>query len=232
MPLDPLRTHPLCLADGAAHPDMVHLNRVIDHPNITVGDFTYANDFDPPGDWAARLAPYLYPGAPERLVIGRFCQIAHGVRFITASANHDMRGLTSYPFPVFEPASRAAHVAGLGPLPDTVIGHDVWIGHGALILPGARIGHGAIVGAGAVVAGEVAPFTIVGGNPARPIRPRHAPDVAATLLRIGWWDWSVGRIEAAIPALLAGDLAALVALGAAGEAEERTESLDLPRRLP
>jgi virginiamycin A acetyltransferase len=80
MPLDPLRTHPLRFADGTTHPNMVHLNRVIDHPNIAVGDFTYANDFDPPQDWAARLAPYLYPGAPERLVIGRFCQIAHGVR--------------------------------------------------------------------------------------------------------------------------------------------------------
>lgn len=223
MPLDPLRIHPLWLSDGRPHRHMVHLNRVIDHPNIAIGDFTYANDFDPPpeggNDWAARLAPYLYPGAPERLVIGRFGQIAHGVRFITASANHDMAGLTTYPFPVFDPASRAAHVASQGPLPDTIIGHDVWIGHGALILPGARIGHGGIIGAGAVVAGEVAPFTIVAGNPARPIRPRFAPDTIAALLRIGWWDWPVDRIEAAIPALLAGDLPALAALAPEGEGQ-------------
>ncbi len=162
-------------------------------------------------DWAARLAPYLYPGAPERLVIGRFCQIAHGVRFVTASANHEMGGLSTYPFPVFDPDSRAAHMAAQGPLPDTVIGHDVWIGHGALILPGARIGHGAIIGAGAVVAGEVAPYTIVAGNPARPIRPRLAPDAIATLLQLAWWDWPPDRIRAAVPALLAGDLAALAA---------------------
>lgn len=232
MPHNPLRIHPLLLPDGSPHKDMVHLNRVIDHPNITIGDFTYANDFDPPQDWAARLAPYLYPGAPERLVIGRFCQIAHGARFITASANHDMTGLTTYPFPVFDPASRAAYTGALGPLPDTVIGHDVWIGHGALILPGVRIGHGAIIGAGAVVTGEVAPFTIVAGNPARPIRPRFAPDTIATLLRLGWWDWPQDRITAALPALLSGDLAALVALAPEGHAEQSTESLDLPPRLP
>jgi virginiamycin A acetyltransferase len=212
MPLDPLRTHPLRFADGSTHPNMVHLNRVIDHPNIAVGDFTYANDFDPPQDWAARLAPYLYPGAPERLVIGRFCQIAHGARFITASANHDMSGLTTYPFPVFDPVLIEDYKAGFTGLPDTVIGHDVWLGHGALILPGARIGHGAIVGAGAVVSGTVAPYTVAAGNPARAIRPRFAPETITSLLRLGWWDWPVDRIATAVPALLSGDLVALEAM--------------------
>jgi virginiamycin A acetyltransferase len=191
---------------------MVHLNQVIDHPNILVGDFTYANDFDPPQDWAARLAPYLYPGAPERLVIGRFCQIAHGVRFITASANHDMSGLTTYPFPIFDPAGIAGYKASFHGLPDTIIGHDVWIGHGALILPGAEVGSGVIIGAGAVVAGRVAPYTIVAGNPARPIRPRFPPATVAALLELGWWDWPAERIQAAIPVLLQPDLARLRAL--------------------
>jgi virginiamycin A acetyltransferase len=212
MPLDPLRTHPLCFADGSAYPNMVHLNRVIDHPNITVGDFTYANDFDPAPDWAARLAPYLYPGAPERLVIGRFCQIAHGVRFITASANHDMAGFSTYPFPVFDPGQIDGYKASFDGLPDTIIGNDVWIGHGALILPGARIGDGAIVGAGAVVAGQVAPFTVVAGNPARPFRPRFAPEVIRALLDLAWWDWPLDRIKAAAPAIMRGDLPALLAL--------------------
>jgi virginiamycin A acetyltransferase len=209
MPLDPSRTHPLRFADGTAHPNMVHLNRVIFHPNITVGDFTYANDFDPPSDWAARLAPYLYPGAPERLVIGRFCQIAHGVRFITASANHDMSGLSTYPFPVFDPAAIEGYKAGFAGLPDTVIGHDVWIGHGALILPGVEIGHGAIIGAGSVVTKRVAPFSIVAGNPARLVRPRFGPETTDLLLRLAWWDWPLDRITAAVPALLAGDLLGL-----------------------
>lgn len=210
--LDPTRRHPLVFSDGTVHRQMVHLNRVIDHPNVTVGDFTYANDFDPPADpagWAARLAPYLYPGAPERLTIGRFGQIAHGVRIITASANHAMTGLTSYPFAVFDPTKIDSFRDSFGNLPDTVIGHDVWIGHGALILPGARIGNGAIIGAGAVVAGQVPDYAIVAGNPAGVVRMRFAPDVVARLLALAWWDWPVDRIEAALPALAAGDIAAL-----------------------
>lgn len=216
MSLDPLRMHPLCFADGSTHPNMVHLNRAIDHPNITVGDFSYANDFDPPQDWAARLAPYLYPGAPERLVIGRFCQIAHGVRFITASANHDMAGLTTYPFPVFDPDTIESYKAGFQGLPDTVIGNDVWIGHGALLLPGVTIGDGAIIGAGAVVAGPVAPYSIVAGNPARTIRPRFSAETVTALLALRWWDWPIDRIRASIPALLQPDIARLQALARGG----------------
>ncbi|WP_137110840.1 CatB-related O-acetyltransferase [Rhodobacter sp. SY28-1] len=212
MPLDPNQTHPLVLSDGTVLPDMVHLNQVIDHPNIRIGDFTYANDFDPPKNWAARLAPYLYPGAPETLVIGRFCQIAHGVRFITASANHAMDGLTTFPFPVFDPATIEGYKAGFTGLPDTVIGHDVWIGHGALILPGVRIGSGAIIGAGSVVTRDVAPYSIVAGNPARLIRPRFAAGIAERLLALAWWDWPPDRIRAAVPALLQPDIAALEAL--------------------
>lgn len=205
--------HPLTFADGTVHPDMVHLNRVIDHPNITVGDYTYANDFDPPpqAGWAARLAPYLYPGAPERLTIGRFCQIAHGVRFITASANHAMGGITTYPFAVFSPATIGGFRDAFHDLPDTVVGHDVWIGHGALVLPGARIGHGAIIGAGAVVGGDIAPYSVVAGNPARLLRHRFAPEDVTLLLGLCWWDWPLDRIEAALPALASGDVAALAA---------------------
>lgn len=201
--------HPLTFPDGTVHPDMVHLNRVIDHPNITVGDYSYANDFNPPQDWAARLAPYLYPGAPERLVIGRFYQIAHGVRFITASANHAMGGITTYPFGVFDPATLAALRDGVGPLPDTEVGHDVWIGHGALILPGARIGSGAIIGAGALVAGVVPPYAIVAGNPARVLRMRFSEAEVTRLLALAWWDWPLERIRVALPALLAADVGAL-----------------------
>jgi virginiamycin A acetyltransferase len=211
MPLDPKLMHPLVLADGTVLPNMVHLNQVIDHPNIQVGDFTYANDFDPPNDWASRLAPYLYPGAPERLVIGRFCQIAHGVRFVTASANHAMDGLTAFPFPVFDPDTIDGYKAGFTGLPDTVIGHDVWIGHSALILPGVTIGSGAIIGAGSVVARDVAPYSIVAGNPARLIRLRLAPDIVDRLLAMAWWDWPLDRIRAAVPALLEPDIAALEA---------------------
>ncbi len=218
--LDPALRHPLTLPDGTAYPNMVHLNRVISHPNIEIGDFTYANDFDPPQDWAARLAPYLYPGAPERLRIGRFCQIAHGVRFITSSANHAMDGISTYPFPVFHPDGMEEYRQSFAGLPDTVIGHDVWIGHGALILPGAVLGNGVIVGAGAVVSGRIDDYAIVAGNPARVIRMRFPPDTVAALNRIAWWDWPLERIEAHLPALLGRDPTALEQLmhgdGAAG----------------
>jgi len=207
--LDAAARHPMRFPDGRENPCMVHLNRVIDHPNISIGDFTYANDFDPPADWAARLAPYLYPGAPERLVIGRFGQLAHGVRFITASANHAMDGISTYPFPIFNAATLPLYADRFTHLPDTVIGHDVWIGHGAMILPGARIGHGAIIGAGAVVAGSVPDYAVAAGNPARVVRLRFASDEIARLLALGWWDWPPERIEACLPQIMAGDIETL-----------------------
>lgn len=203
--------HPMRFPDGRENPFIAHLQAVIQHPNITVGRHTYANDFDPPADWATRLAPYLYPGAPERLMIGPFCQIAHGARFITASANHLMTGFTTYPFAIFDPATLPLILGQLTGLSDTIIGPDCWIGHGALILPGARLGAGVIVGAGAVVGGEIPAYSIVAGNPARTIRHRFAPDVIDRLLELAWWDWPLDRIEAALPALLADDLGTLLA---------------------
>lgn len=211
MPFDPLLLHPHRLPDGSPNRCIVHLPRAITQDNVTIGDFTYANDFDPPDDWRARLAPYLYPGAPERLVIGRYGQIAHGVRFVTASANHPMQGVSTYPFPIFD--------AGLWPLwqdlpalPDTVIGHDVWIGHGAIILPGARIGHGVIVGAGAVVGGTVPDFAAVAGNPARILRMRYTPEEIALLRDIAWWNWPPEAVRAALPVLTGGRPTDLVSL--------------------
>ncbi|MGB0912575.1 MAG: antibiotic acetyltransferase, partial [Phaeobacter italicus] len=102
MPLpDPKQRHPIILPDGTPHAGTVLLSEAISHPNFSVGAYSYASAFDPPQDWASRLAPYLFPGARERVVIGRFCQIADSVRIITASANHAQDGLSCYPFPVF-----------------------------------------------------------------------------------------------------------------------------------
>ena len=200
--------HPIQLRDGTPHPGTVHLRPVIDHPRFEVGTYTYASDFDPPprNGWAARLAPYLFDVSAERLVIGRFCQIAQGVRFLTASANHPMEGLTTYPFAVFDPE------ADPGDQPDsrdTLIGHDVWLGYGALVCPGARIGHGVIVGAGAVVRGRVPDYAVVTGNPARVLRHRLAPGQVAAMLSLAWWNWPPEAIAAARRALETGDIAAL-----------------------
>ncbi|MEO0915728.1 MAG: CatB-related O-acetyltransferase [Pseudomonadota bacterium] len=189
-PTDPL---PLVLPDRTRFQRTVFLKAVIDHPNVVVGDFTYASDLDPPEDWLARLVPYIYPMSREKLVIGKFGQIAHGVRFITSTANHRYDGISSYPFAVFDgfgrdrPSLRTEAV-------DTMIGHDVWIGHGARIMPGARLGSGVIVGAGSVVTGEVPDYAIVAGNPARIVRMRFAQEDVARLLTLAWWDWPIDHI--------------------------------------
>ncbi len=207
---DPARAHPITLPDGTLHAGTVYLKSVIDHPRMEIGEYTYASDFDPPepGGWAARLAPYLFDFAADRLVLGKFCQIAHGVRFIGASANHATRGITTFPFAVLDPETM------LGYQPDRrdiVVGHDVWLGYGAMVMPGTRIGNGVIVGAGSVVRGDVPDYTVVAGNPAQVVRRRFTDDEIATLNRIAWWDWPAERIAAARATLEAGDVAALEA---------------------
>lgn len=190
----PQTRHPVTLPDGTPHPGTVYLKSVVDHPRFEIGDYSYASDFDPPEDWARRLAPYLFPFCKERLVIGKFCQIAHGVRFIGASANHETGGSSTYPFPVFHPETL------MGYQPDTrdiTIGHDVWFGYGAMVLAGARIGNGVMVGAGAVVRGAVPDYAVVTGNPAQIHRMRFAEAEIALMNRLAWWDWPHAHLEAA-----------------------------------
>ena len=203
---DATRAYPITLPNGDSHPGTVFLNQVIDNPRWEVGDYTYASDFDPPEDWARHLAPFLWPSQPERLRIGRYGQIAHGVRFITSSGNHAMDGLTTFPFPVFD----SAQIADYHPdTRDTVIGHDVWFGFGALVCPGAQIGNGVIVGAGAVVRGAVPDYAIVTGNPGQVVRMRFDAETIARLLALAWWDWPPETVAQAVPALLSGDVDAL-----------------------
>ncbi|OOY32297.1 acetyltransferase [Thioclava sp. F36-6] len=197
------------LPDGTPHEPTVFLQAVIDHPNIEVGRYAYYSPLVPVTDAAAELAPYLYPGCPERLVIGAFAQIAHGVRFITASANHPMGGITTYPFRIFDMETAGKYLEENAAIGDTVIGPDVWLGFNAMVMPGVRIGAGAIVAAGSVVAQDVPPFAIVAGNPARVVRSRFSTDEIARLLDLAWWDWPVEAIQRALPALEAGDVAAL-----------------------
>ncbi len=206
---DPGEPYPLVLEDGARARTTVFLNRVIDHPNIEIGDFTYYSDREPCEDYAARLAPYLFHGMPERLSIGKFCQIAEGVRFITASANHPMEGISTYPFGVFDETRFPAYRRSLPRGRDTLVGHDCWLGRDARLLPGAALGSGVIVGAGAVVAGRVPDYAVVAGNPARLLRMRFPPETVARLLEIAWWDWPPERIQEAIPAIEGADVEAL-----------------------
>jgi len=206
----PDRAHPVVLPDGLPHLGTVFLKPAIHHPRIEVGDYTYASAHIPPEDWAAHLAPYLYPFSPERLIIGRFCQIASGVTIVTASANHRYNGISSFPFAIFA-GPREGRPSMPGPGPDTKIGHDVWIGTKATILPGTQIGSGAIIGAGSVVGGEVAPYSIVAGNPARILRMRFDQPSIERLLQIAWWDWPIDHILQHEAEICGGDVAALEA---------------------
>lgn len=202
---------PVPLPDGSFHPGTVFLNAVIDHPQFVVGDYSYASSFDPPEDWATRLAPHLYSFTPERLIIGKFCQIAHRAVFITASANHRYDGFSSFPFAVFGGGPVENRPSMPAPGPDTIIGHDVWIGQGAMILPGAQLGNGVIVGAGAVVHGTVPDYAIVAGNPAQIVRMRFDETIIRRLTNIAWWDWPIGKILSHEAAIVGADLNALEA---------------------
>ena len=204
--LDAGAIHPITLPDGTVYSDTVYLKNVIDHPRMEVGDFSYYTHSGKPEHTAAILAPYLGDSARERLVIGKFVQIARGSYFITSSANHPMTGFTTYPFRIIKPETFGYKDL---PVKDTVVGHDVWIGQNAAMMPGVHIGAGAIVAAASVVARDVPPYAVVGGNPAAIIRMRYPDEIISDLLDIAWWDWPIAKIEANLTALSSGDMAAL-----------------------
>lgn len=213
--LDPSKTHPMSMPDGTVIRQVVHLNRVIDHPRMEIGDFSYYHNFEELDDYASVIAPYLFPPSPEKLVIGKFCQFAHGVRFITSSANHDMSGFSTYPFRNFmmTPQTGMDEVAAMFEVPgrkgDTNVGNDVWMGMDAIAMPGVTIGHGCIVAARSVVVSDLPPYTIAGGNPAKPLKQRFDDRTIETLLSLRWWDWPIEAVEAHIDAICGADLETL-----------------------
>lgn len=208
--INPNEKNPIKLPDGNAWPHTIFLKNFINHPNIQIGDYTYFNDFRlPVEDVRQLLAPYMHQGAPEKLIIGKFVQIAHGVQFITSSANHQMDGFSTYPFTVFGEPWSSAYEAKWPNKGDTVVGNDVWIGHEALIMPAVSIGDGSIIASRSVVTKDIPPYVIVGGNPARIIRKRFDDEIISSLLEIKWWDWSIDLINANVAAIVAGDISIL-----------------------
>lgn len=203
-PLDP---HPM-----SGQPRVCFLKPVIDAPNVSVGDYTYYDDPDRPERFLEKCVLYHFDFIGDRLLIGRFTAIATGVRFIMNGANHATSGPSTYPFQIFGRGwDEGFDVASLSPefRGDTVVGNDVWIGMEALILPGTRIGDGAIVGARAVVSGEVPPYAIVVGNPARVVRRRFDDTTVARLLAVRWWDWPADKITRHVSVIRGGDIEAL-----------------------
>jgi virginiamycin A acetyltransferase len=184
-----------------------YLKNVIKNPNIIVGDFTIYHDFNGTESFETKNVLYHYPINNDKLIIGKFCSIACGARFLMNGCRHTLNSFSTYPFPVFPQewddslkANEAWDVKG-----DTVIGNDVWIGYEAVILPGSHIGDGAIVAARAVVSGNVPPYSIVGGVPARLIRKRFPESVIDILCKLQWWNWPSERISEVLPILRSGD---------------------------
>ena len=189
-------------------PQTVYLKDVVTNPNIEVGDYTMYNDFvNDPREFEKNNVLYHYPINGDKLVIGKFCSIACGAKFLFTSANHKMSSLSTYPFPIFyeewgldvKDIRNAWDNKG-----DIVIGNDVWIGYEAVIMSGVTIGDGAIIGTRAVVTKDVPPYTIVGGVPAKPIRKRFDDATIERLVKLRWWDWEHDKIAQSIAVIQAG----------------------------
>lgn len=192
----------------------VYLDAVVKNPFIKIGPYTMYNDFvNDPVAFERNNVLYHYPINQDRLIIGKFCSIACGAKFLFTSANHAMGSLSTYPFPLFFeewdlPVSEVT--TAWDNKGDIVIGNDVWIGYEAVILSGVRIGNGAVIGTRAVVTRDVEPYTIVGGAPAKPIRKRFAPDAMAKLESLAWWDLPHEQIKQLLPLLKRGEIDAVL----------------------
>lgn len=194
----------------------VYLKNVVNNSNILVGDYTIYNDpKSDPRDFVKNNVFYHIPFIGDKIVIGKFCSIACGAKFLMNVGNHTLKSLSTYPFPIFNdewnsglPSKEAWDQHG-----DIVIGNDVWIGFEAVILSGVTIGDGSIIGTRSLVTKDVPPYTIVGGTPAKPIRLRFSEEIINQIQSIKWWDWPADKIAANIKAIQSGDIEALLKQG-------------------
>ncbi len=202
---DPKNPHPMKGFD-----QICFINNTVTNPHIIIGDYTYYDDPEDSENFERNVL-YHFPFVGDKLIIGKFCAISRGVKFIMNGANHKMSGFSTYPFEIFgnswervTPKPEEYPFKG-----DTLIGNDVWLGYEAVIMPGVKIGDGAIIAAKSVVTKDVVPYTIVGGNPAKLIRQRFADDVVQTLLEIAWWNWDVEKITRNLEKIVNADMNAL-----------------------
>lgn len=201
----PENPHPM---DGFSQ--ICFIKNTVSNPNIVIGDYSYYDDPEDSENFERNVL-YHFPFIGDKLIIGKFCAIARGVRFIMNGANHKISGLSTYPFQIFGSGWEKV-TPEPGDLPykgDTVIGNDVWLGYEALIMPGVHIGNGAIVSSRSVVVSDVPAYSVVGGNPARVIRTRFEPDVVEGLEDLAWWDWPVDKITAHLQLIVGGNVQAL-----------------------
>jgi virginiamycin A acetyltransferase len=194
----------------AGFPQVCYIRNTVTNPNIEIGDYTYYDDPENAEDFERNVL-YHFPFIGDRLIIGKFCAVARGVKFIMNGANHKISGFSTYPFQIFGGGWERVMPAP-GDLPyrgDTVVANDVWIGYEAMLMPGVKVGDGAIIASRSVVTRDVAPYTVVGGNPAVPLRTRFDPETVAALLEIAWWNWDAERITRNLESIVAADLDAL-----------------------
>ncbi|WP_425556166.1 CatB-related O-acetyltransferase [Glycomyces endophyticus] len=197
-------------------PRVVFLKPLVESEKIEIGEYTYYDDPDAATEFETRNVLYSY--GPERLRIGRYCALATGTTFIMAGADHPMVGVSTFPFAIFggdwaeSTLDIVMNVASRG---DTTVGNDVWFGYRATVMPGVTIGDGAIIASGAVVTADVPPYTIVGGNPAKPIRKRFGNDEIELLLQAAWWDWPVELVTAHGRTVMSGTPADIAAIAKA-----------------
>ncbi|AFY70313.1 Chloramphenicol O-acetyltransferase [Thalassoporum mexicanum PCC 7367] len=191
-------------------PQVCFIKNIINNPNIIIGDYTYYDDPEDVKNFERNVL-YHYPFTGDKLIIGKFCAIARGVKFIMNGANHQISGFSTYPFFIFgqdwqrvQPKPADFPYKG-----DTIVGNDVWLGYEAVIMPGVNIGDGAIVAAKSVVTKDIPPYGIVGGNPAQVLRLRFEPMVIEKLLAIAWWNWEIAKITRNLELIMGADLEAL-----------------------
>ena len=203
---DPNSKHPM---DG--FPQICFLRNTVTNPNIVIGEYTYYDDPEDSENFERNVL-YHFPFVGDKLIIGKFCALARGVRFIMNGANHKLSGISTYPFQIFANGwEKVTPVPGDLPYKgDTVIGNDVWLGYEALIMPGVKIGNGAIVSSRSVVTANVPAYCIVGGNPAKPIKARFEPDVVARLEALAWWDWPIETITRHLKLIVSDNVEALM----------------------
>ena len=181
---------------------VTYVRPTVANPNIIVGDFTYFSDVD----FESHVTQH-YDFYGDRLIIGKFCQIASGINFVMNGANHQMNGVSTFPFYILEGWEQEAPPLCEMPFKgDTVVGNDVWIGQNVTVLPGVHIGDGAIIGMNSIVGSDVPPYTIVVGNPDKEVRKRFDDELIQMLLKLQWWNMSIEDINCLIPILTCSNL--------------------------
>lgn len=194
--------------------ETVYLKSIITKPNIIIGEYTMYNDFvNDPVLFEKNNVLYHYPINNDKLIIGKYCSIACGAKFMFTSGNHKRSSLSTYPFPLFFEEwdlERNNVTDAWDNEGNIIIGNDVWIGYEAVIMQGVHIGDGVVIGSRAVVTRDVPPYTVVGGVPAKEIKKRFQNEIIEKLMQIQWWNWDEDRIKKNLPNIIKGNIDGLI----------------------